>query len=47
MIIPPVQVKLVIQRTAESVSRKPELEALIKERCATDPKFSFLFETDP
>lgn len=47
MIIPPLQVKLVIERTAQSVSRKPELEVLIKERCATDPKFSFLFDNDP
>jgi len=47
LIVPPLDVRLVLEKTAEAVSKKPALEAVIKQRCATQPKFSFLFESDP
>lgn len=47
LIVPPQEVRAVVEKTAEAVSRKPALEAVIKARCADQPKFSFLFENDP
>ncbi len=47
LIVPPAEVRVIVDTTAAAVSRKPALEGLLKVRKASEPKFSFLFERDP
>lgn len=47
LIVPPRDVRAVLEKTAAHVARRPALEARVKENFANDPKFSFFYPTDP
>lgn len=47
VIIPPSEVRDILDTTASYVAKKPAFEALIIQRRQNDPKFSFLYPSDP
>lgn len=47
LIIPPPEVRSILEITASSVGRKPAFEFKVRQRHQDDPRFTFLHPTDP
>lgn len=47
LIIPPLEVREFLEKTATFIAKKPSLEVLVLERHRDDPRFTFLHGSDP
>lgn len=47
LIIPPLEVRELLEKTATFIAKKPSLEVLVLERHRDDPRFTFLHASDP